>query len=84
RREDRLILEVDDDGPGVDPADSERIFDRFFTGPRPEAEHRGTGLGLALVKAIAQAHGGHVDVDRSPDDGARFRLTLPYSAPGPR
>lgn len=84
RRGDRLLITVDDDGPGVAPEDLERIFDRFFTGRRAEAEHRGTGLGLALVRAIAQAHGGCVEVEQAPEGGARFRLELPYSAPGPK
>lgn len=69
-------LAVDDDGPGVPEPDRERVFDRF---QRLEA-HRGSpgiGLGLSLVRAIVQRHGGHVRlVDRAPGLGVRIALPL--------
>lgn len=57
-----LKVIIRDAGPGVDPAQQPRVFDRFFT---TEGEHEGTGLGLAIVKAVVQSHGGHVTL-RSP------------------
>jgi two-component system sensor histidine kinase PilS (NtrC family) len=65
-------LEVADDGPGIDQADRERIFTPFFT-TKPE----GTGLGLATIHRIVDAHGGAVVVDSAPGQGARFTVRLP-------
>lgn len=65
------VLEVSDSGPGIPPADLPRVFDRFFSARK---QGRGTGLGLALVKAIAEAHGGSVEA-RS--ERATFRVVLP-------
>lgn len=65
-------LVVEDDGEGVDPAQAEQIFQPFFT-----TRAQGTGLGLALARRAARAHGGELSVDRGPLGGARFTLTLP-------
>jgi len=69
---------VEDDGVGI-PADQlPRIFDRYVRVPHPEtAATRGLGLGLSLVKALAEAHGGRVEVDSLPGKGSRFRVLLP-------
>jgi two-component system phosphate regulon sensor histidine kinase PhoR len=69
---------VEDDGIGI-PADQlPRIFDRYVRVPHPEtAATRGLGLGLSLVKALAEAHGGRVEVDSLPGKGSRFRVLLP-------
>jgi signal transduction histidine kinase len=73
---------VIDQGVGVDPADADRIFDEFYRGHRgDDANVRGTGLGLALVKATAAAHGGEVSVDSDGRRGSRFTLTLPIDSP---
>lgn len=73
-----LVWWVDDDGPGVPSGSEEAIFDKFFqaknqTLRKPE----GSGLGLAICKNIVEMHGGHLRVDRSPLNGARFVVTLP-------
>ena len=70
---DAVVLEVVDDGPGIAPEDVPRVFERFFT---TRGARRGTGLGLALVRAVALAHGGDVEAlsDRA---GATLRLRLP-------
>lgn len=71
-------IEVVDQGVGVDPAEAQRIFDEFYRSRRgDDANVRGTGLGLALVKATAAAHGGDVTVDSDGQRGSRFTLTLP-------
>jgi signal transduction histidine kinase len=71
-------LDVDDNGPGVPPADRDRIFQRFTR--IDEARGRtdgGAGLGLAIAREVARAHGGEVRCDDSPRGGARFTVTLP-------
>lgn len=71
-----VVLEVEDDGPGIAEADLPKVFQRFFT---TRGEKRGTGLGLALVHAVAQAHGGRAEVVSPVREGrgTTFRLTLP-------
>ena len=73
---DRLLLAVSDTGPGVDLADRTRIFDRFGRAVVPEGDE-GFGLGLSIVRAIAEAHHGVVRVEDARDGGARFVLDLP-------
>jgi len=71
-------VEVRDQGIGIEKADLPRIFDPFYRGRRGDMESvKGTGLGLALVKAAAEAHGGAVDVSSVPDGGSQFTLRLP-------
>ncbi|MFR9804563.1 sensor histidine kinase [Pseudonocardia sp. RS010] len=71
------VVEVHDDGEGVDPALAPRLFDRFTTSARrTEPGRRRYGLGLALVAEIAAAHHGRVELVRA-GEGATFRLTLP-------
>jgi two-component system sensor histidine kinase MtrB len=81
-QEDRLVLEVDDEGPGVPVEERALVFDRFARGRAASARggSEGTGLGLALVAQHAQAHRGTVEVLDRPGGGARFRVTLPGSA----
>lgn len=77
---DTVTLVVEDDGPGVPPADRERIFERFTrlddARSRANGMFGGTGLGLAIVKEIVDAHGGRVTVEDGAA-GARFVVTLP-------
>ncbi len=71
-------VSVDDEGPGIDPALSANIFDPFMRGDGSRSRQRGgSGLGLAVVKAIADAHGGRVSCTASPLGGARFVIELP-------
>jgi two-component system sensor histidine kinase GlrK len=76
------VLDVIDQGPGVDPADRSRIFDSFYQGKTPPGGRiKGSGLGLAIAQEYALAHGGRVElVDRAPGSrGAHFRLWLPIA-----
>ena len=66
------VLIVEDDGPGVAPADRSRIFQAYYS-----SKAGGTGLGLALVKQVFDAHGGSITCETSPLGGARFVATLP-------
>ncbi len=78
-------IEVSDTGPGIAAEDLTRVFDRFFTTRamvRRGGSSAGTGLGLALVKAVVEAHGGTVTATSTLGAGATFRLTLPIRGPG--
>jgi signal transduction histidine kinase len=81
RRAGEAHLLVEDDGPGV-PADAlERVFDRFSRLDRARSRaHGGAGLGLAIVRHVAEAHGGHADASNRPTGGACFRVRLPAAA----
>ncbi len=102
-----VVLEVADAGPGMDPGDAARAFDRFYRGteqPGGEPGHGqpgggpgsargvtangaaggdsgGSGLGLAIVAAIAQAHGGQATLESAPGQGTRVRVWLPIAVP---
>ena len=73
-----VSLVVQDTGEGIEAADLERAFERFATGS-PAVGRRGTGLGLALVKAVAEGHGGEVRAQSTPGLGSRFELLLPLA-----
>jgi signal transduction histidine kinase len=79
--DDRGVIEVDDEGPGVAVEDREVIFNRFVRGraAHARADGDGTGLGLALVAQHAAAHGGQASVHDRPGGGGRFRVELPGS-----
>ena len=68
----RLRFSVEDTGPGVDPADRERIFEAFEQGPDHAQRTDSTGLGLAVVRRLAEAHDGKVGVEAAETGGARF------------
>jgi two-component system, OmpR family, sensor kinase len=72
---------VRDTGSGVAPQDRERIFRRFERGADETSD--GAGLGLAIVTAIARAHGGRAELDRATDGGATFSITVPTDQPEP-
>ena len=72
------VLEVSDQGPGLTSEQTERIFERFYRADAVRSrENGGTGLGLAIVAALVAAHGGRVELDTAPGDGATFRVLLP-------
>jgi signal transduction histidine kinase len=78
KRDRYLCVEVQDQGIGIDKEDLPRIFDRFYRGRRGDRHNvHGTGLGLALVKAAAEGHGGRVEVTSAPGQGSSFCLRLP-------
>lgn len=74
----RVVLYVDDDGPGIAEADRARVFERFTRSEADRSRHTGgAGLGLAVVRRIAEQHGGTVRAETSPEGGARIELCLP-------
>ena len=75
-------LAVTDSGPGISPADMGRLFEPFFRASSTAEAVSGTGLGLAVVRAIVEAHDGRVTVESSPA-GATFLVLLPAAVPAP-
>jgi PAS domain S-box-containing protein len=73
-----VLLWVRDKGPGIPPDKQERVFERFYRGGEGKGP-AGTGLGLALVREIVQAHGGRVWVESIPGEGSTFFLALPVA-----
>lgn len=69
-----MVVAVEDDGPGVDDADKERIWEPFVRGSTSAA---GSGLGLSIVRDLAELHGGRAWVEDAPGGGASFRLFIP-------
>ena len=82
---DRSVLSVMDDGPGIPEADLPRLFDRFYRADTSRTRASGgAGLGLAIVRAIVSAHGGHIEAANLPTGGARMTVVLPAIAEEPR
>ena len=78
---------VTDDGVGIDPAELEHVFDRFYRGTRrPEERAGGSGLGLSIARSIVDMHEGRVAISSTPDVGTEVVVTLPrqvsLSSPG--
>lgn len=80
---DRAAIWVRDTGTGIDPSEQRRIFSRFSRGVGSRGRYEGTGIGLAIVRAIAEAHGGRVRVASRPGEGARFDILLPIDQDAP-
>lgn len=81
-REGMVAFEVDDQGPGFEAGEEERVFEPFYSRGEPserDAGHPGLGLGLALVKRIAEAHKGRAYAENRPGGGARVGLEIPHS-----
>ena len=76
-------VSVSDRGPGIEPQELKRIFDRLYTRPRRTEERPGSGLGLAIARAIARDHGGELSARNDPGGGATFTLMLPIRSPAP-
>lgn len=79
---DWIYIDVADSGPGVPPEERERIFTRFYRASNTREQATGTGLGLPIVRQIAELHGGRADLLPT-EQGSYFRITLPIHAPTP-
>ncbi len=77
REEQRLIVTVADQGPGIEPAEQPFIFDKFFRGQQHRSSARGTGMGLAISKAILEAHHGGITAANQSKGGAAISFWLP-------
>ena len=81
RAGDDVRVEVRDHGPGLPTSDAEALFERFWRSEAGRERGRGgAGLGLAIVAAIVDAHGGEVRAVNAPDGGASFVVTLPAAS----
>ncbi|WP_454743637.1 DUF4118 domain-containing protein [Cupriavidus necator] len=78
--DDTLRVAVDDNGPGLPAGREEKLFGKFERG-ESESAQPGVGLGLAICRAIVEAHGGHIHAERRSEGGARFVFTLPLGTP---
>jgi two-component system OmpR family sensor kinase len=79
---DSVVLSVADDGPGLAPADAQRVFERFYRADTSRTRAAGgSGLGLSIVASLVAAHGGRVDLTTAPGAGATFAVRLPRSGP---
>ncbi len=78
-----VIVSVADRGPGLSPGEEERVFDKFYRA-NPESANLGVGLGLAICRAIVDAHGGRIWTERRPTGGAVFRFLIPSHGAPPR
>ncbi|MBS0014196.1 MAG: PAS domain S-box protein, partial [Desulfobacterales bacterium] len=75
--EQNIVIQVHDNGPGIEQADLAKIFDPYFT-----TKASGTGLGLAIVHKIVESHNGRITVKSTPEEGTVFTIILPASANG--
>jgi len=76
----RVLLEVLDEGPGVDESEVEAIFDLFYRSPEVASTVAGAGIGLFVCRQLVRAMGGSISAERRPEGGARFAVTLPRYA----
>jgi two-component system, OmpR family, sensor histidine kinase KdpD len=77
---DRLIVRIVDRGPGIPPAQLERVFEPFYRAGAPGGEHRGSGLGLAIARGFTESNAGTLRVESLPGQGATFVFELPLEA----
>jgi two-component system sensor histidine kinase KdpD len=77
RTDERLEFCVEDNGPGIDAQDLPMIFDKFYRGKRSAKLRKGSGMGLAITRAILKVHGGGIEASSVPGSGARFRFWVP-------
>ena len=76
------VIDVEDRGPGLAADETDRVFERFYRADASRARASGgVGLGLSIVAAVAEAHGGTVGAQSVPGDGSTFTITLPLAQP---
>ncbi len=76
-------IEVADRGPGFAPGDEAKVFEMFYRGEHARPDRRGTGIGLAICRAIAEAHQGAISAHNRPGGGASIRVVFPHPGPPP-
>jgi two-component system, OmpR family, sensor histidine kinase KdpD len=83
RSGERLEFSVEDNGPGIDSLDLPLIFEKFYRGKRGAHKYKGSGMGLAITRAILIAHGGGIEAASVPGKGASFRFWVPLAVKEP-
>jgi PAS domain S-box-containing protein len=83
RRDGMVLLSVTDEGPGIEPEEVARVFERFYRADQARARRGGAGLGLAIAKEIVEAHGSQIEVTSAPGEGTSFGFELPAAPAGP-
>jgi two-component system sensor histidine kinase KdpD len=78
---DRVIVRIVDRGPGIPPAQLERVFEPFYRAGTAGGGHRGSGLGLAIARGFTEANAGWLHVESLPGQGATFVFELPMGDP---
>lgn len=78
----RVVVRVIDRGPGIPPADQERIFEPFYQADDAAATHSGSGLGLAIARGFVEANGGRISVESAVGSGSAFIVELPAAGAG--
>ncbi|GAB5561573.1 MAG: two-component system sensor histidine kinase CreC [Synoicihabitans sp.] len=73
-------IDVNDEGAGIPDYALKRVFERFYSLPRPDSGRKSSGLGLSFAREIARTHGGHIEVTNRSEGGARVGISLPSSA----
>lgn len=76
---DRLVVRIVDRGPGIPPAQLERVFEPFYRAGTAQGGHRGSGLGLAIARGFTESNGGRLHVESLPGQGATFVFELPLA-----
>jgi two-component system sensor histidine kinase KdpD len=77
----RVVVRVVDQGPGIRPAERDRIFEPFYRGPQEgRGPWTGSGLGLAIARGFVEANGGAISVESLPGQGTSFVISLPLEA----
>ena len=82
REGEQAVLSVTDEGMGIPPEELPRLFEPFHRSKAVKDVIPGVGLGLSVVKAFVEMHGGHIEVESEPGKGATFTITLPGNAAG--
>jgi two-component system sensor histidine kinase KdpD len=80
----KVLLSIADQGAGIEPSEQALIFERFYRGRAQALGTSGTGMGLAISRAIVDAHGGSIGVTSQPGRGSVFTLTMPKAEVGDR
>jgi two-component system sensor histidine kinase KdpD len=83
RIQERLEFVVEDDGAGIDAYDLPMIFEKFYRGRRRNSTAKGSGMGLAIARALLTAHNGYIDAESIPGQGTTFRLWIPLVEKAP-
>ena len=79
---DEIRFQISDTGPGIAPEEQPKIFEMFYRTLATQIGYEGSGIGLALARQLARAHGGSLTVHSQPGHGATFTLQLPIGPPG--